>query len=374
MIINIARDDLYAGLSSLQNITNKKGTIAILVNILLETDFDSIILTATDLEVGIKIKIPAEILTPGSITLPSKKLFEIIRETTDQNIKIELSENNWVKIITNSGNYKLAGTDSEEYPNFPEFNEEILVTVPSDALKEIIEKTVFAISTESETQFNLTGALFEKEVKDNKNYIRFVSSDGHRLSLMEREVDTDISKLNCEKTILIPRKGILEIKKICEKKEFIEIGFDAKQAVLKTENTLMIIRLLNGDFPNYKNIVNAINKDKFIEINKSDFIAALKRVNLFSNDEYSSVKFSLKENLLTLTSQDLEIGSGNEDLKISYSGEDLIIGFNVKYFIESLQVMNSDKIKGYLNSENTPFLIEGDDDPGYLSIIMPMKI
>ncbi|MFW8599950.1 DNA polymerase III subunit beta [Desulfobacterota bacterium M19] len=374
MIINVTRDNLYSAVNFLQNITNKKTTIAILANILFETDYNSIILTATDLEVGIKITIPAEISEPGSITIPSKKLFEIIRETEKCNIKLELLDNNWININTDSGNYKLAGTDNEEYPNFPEFNEEILVSIPSDTLKEAIDKTYFAISSESETQFNLKGTLFEKETIDGKNYIRLVSSDGHRLAFMEREVDTDISKLDCDRTLLIPKRGILEIKKLCEKAEFIDIGFDAKQAVLKTENTLMIIRLLSGEFPKYRNIIDSINKETFIEIDRIEFISALRRVNLFSDDEYSSISFNLTKDLLTLTSANMDIGSGKEKIKISYSGEDILIGFNVKFFIEALQVMNSRKIKGYLNSNNTPFLIEGDEDPGYLNIVMPMRI
>lgn len=374
MIINVTRGNLYYAVNFLQNITNKKSTMAILANILFKTDYNSIVLTATDLEVGVEITIPAEITEPGSITIPSKKLFEIIRETEECNIKLELLDNNWININTNSGIYKLAGTDNEEYPQFPKFDEKILVSVPSDSLKETIEKTSFAISSESETQYNLKGALFEKETRDEKNYIILVASDGHRLAFMEKEVDTDISKLDCDRTILIPKRGILEIKKLCEKSEFVEIGFDAKQAVLKTENTLMIIRLLNGDFPKYENIINAINKENFIEIDRMEFMSALKRVNLFSDDEYVSISFSLTKDLLTLSSPNMDIGSGEEKIKISYSGEDILIGFNVKLFIEALQVMNSEKIKGYLNSNSTPFLIEGDEDPGYLNIVMPMRI
>ena len=140
MIINVTRDNLYSAVNFLQNITNKKTTMAILANILFETDYNSIILTATDLEVGVKITIPAEISEPGSITIPSKKLFEIIRETEECNIKLELLDNNWIKITTDSGHYKLAGIDNEEYPQFPKFDEEILVSIPSDALKETIDK------------------------------------------------------------------------------------------------------------------------------------------------------------------------------------------------------------------------------------------
>jgi len=173
---------------------------------------------------------------------------------------------------------------------------------------------------------------------------------------MEKEVDTDISNLiNCENQILIPRKGVMEMRKFCERSEFVEIGFDEKQAVLKNKNSLMIIRLLNGDFPKYNTILNTISKNKFIEIDRNKFILALKRVNLFRDDEFSAIKFSLSEKTLNLSSQNMEIGSGNENLTIAYTGEEMDIGFNARYFIESLQVMESERIKCYLSSQDYTF-------------------
>ncbi len=374
LIINVARKDFYESLSSLQNVTGKKGTIAILNNILVETKVETIVLTATDLEVGIRIEIPAEVLSPGSITLPARKIFEIVRETDIDHIKIEVNEKNWAKITTDNGNYNIAGTNSEEYPSFPEFDSTIMSTISADALSDIIEKTIFSVAQDGDTQFNLTGALFEKDKREDNNFLRIISSDGHRLTLMEREIETDVEKLNLEKTTLIPRKGIQEIRKICENEEFIELGFDEKQAITKTENKLLIIRLLNGDFPDYKNIIKAISRDSFVEIERISLISALKRINLFTEDIFNTVQFNFTENNLTLSSQNMDIGSGKEEIEIEFSGEELKLGFNGKYFVEALQVMTSGKIKAYLSSEKSPCLIVADDDPGFMGIIMPMAI
>lgn len=374
MIINVSRNDLYSNISSLQNVTSKKGTIAILSNILIETYAESIVLTATDLEVGIRIEIPAEILVPGSITLPSRKFFEMIREINDDHIHLEVLENKWIKISTLSGNYNLSGTDSEEYPSLPEFKNEILSSISCDILSEAIDKTIFSIAQENDNQFNLMGILLEKEIRDEKNYIRLVSSDGHRLSLFERELDTDVSKLIIENIILIPKKGMLEVRKLCEQNDFIEIGFENKQAIFKSDKSIIIIRLLNGEFPNYRNIFKSIVKKLSIEIDRNNFISSMKRINLFTEDLYNSVHFCFSKNKLTLTSQNMDIGNAKEELNINYEGENLNLGFNGKYFIESLQVMNSSKIKAYINTEKSPCLIEGEDDPGFMSIIMPMKI
>jgi len=374
MIINVARSEFFSALSSLQNATGKKGTMAILGNILIETDKESIILTATDLEVGIKITIPSEILSAGSITLPARKIFEIVRETDTDHIHIEINDKNWARISTKNGNYNLAGADAEEYPSFPVFDNEILSSIPSDVIVDLIDKTIFSVAHEGESQFNLTGALFEKESRDEKNFLRMVSSDGHRLTLMEREVETDISRLNLSNTTLIPRKGVQEMRKFSENDEFIEIGFDEKQVIVKTENALMIIRLLNGDFPDYRNIIRAISKESFIEIDRHELISGLKRINIFTEDLFNSVQFLFENGKLTLTSQNMDIGSGKEEMEIGYEGDPMKLGFNGKYFIEALQVINCENLKAYLNSENSPCLIESDDDPGFMGMIMPMKL
>lgn len=374
MIFNVERSKFLTAVSSLQSITGKKGTIAILANILIETGNDVLFLTATDLEVGIRMEVKAEILSPGSVTIPARKLNEVVREIAEDNLHVEVSENKWIKINTKSGQYNLAGSDSEEYPSFPEFDDDSLSIVSAELLKENIEKTVFSIANENDNLFNLTGVLIEKEERDGKNYLRFVSSDGHRLTIMERETETDISKLQLEKTTLVPRKGILEINKFCENNEFIEVGFDNKQVVFKSDNALMIIRLMNGDFPDYKNIINSINKDSFIEIERKNFISCLKRINIFTEDVFNSVQFSFIEGKLILTSQNMDIGSGKEEVEIVYQGETMNLGFNGKYFVEALQVMNSNTIKAYLNSDKSPCLVEGSEDPGFMSIIMPMRI
>lgn len=374
LIINVARNDFYSSVSSLQSVTSKRGTIAILSNILIETGVDCITLTATDLEIGLKTTVKAEIIAEGSITLPSRKLFEIIRETAEEHLRLEVLDNNWTKISTTSGSYKLAGTDSEEFPSFPEYDQTNLATIACDILRENIEKTVFSVAQEGENQFTLTGGLVEKESRAEKNFLRFVSSDGHRLSLMEREVDTDLGNLKMEKTILIPRKGIMEIKKQCEQNEFIELGFDNKQAVLRTAKTITIIRLMNGDFPDYRNIIKSISRENCIEIDRQAFISAMRRINLFTEDLFNSVQFHFTKDKLTLTSQNMDIGSAKEELLINYDGEELNLGFNGKYFVEALQVMTSEKIKAYINTAKSPCLVEGEDDRGFMSVIMPMKI
>ena len=373
--MNVPKEDFLSGLGFMQNVTGKKGTLAILANILIRTHNDSIELIGTDLEVGVKHLLPAEIIEPGAITLPSKILYEIIRESGSDIISIEENENNWVKIEAGSSTYNLAGTAPEEYPDFPEYSDEDMVEISSDVFKELIDKTIFSVAQERESNFTLTGLLLEKEEKEDKNtYLRMISSDGHRLSIMERVVDNNINNINFDKNVIIPKKGILEIKKICETVDDISIGIDKKQIVVKTDNKLLIVRLMNGDFPDYRSILNVINKDNFIELERKTFLESLKRTNLFTEDTFNAVQLDIDKYNLILSSQNMDYGNATDKLKINYSGDPLNLGFNCRYFIDTLQVMNSESIKAFINYDQSPCLIEADNDQGFLSIIMPMKI
>ena len=373
--INLSKEDFLPALNSLQSITGKKGTMAILANVLIQTQENFIELIATDLEVGIKKNVAAEIVSPGSLTLPAKILYEIVRESGSDSIKIEEKDKNWARIKAGTSMYNLAGTASEEFPKFPEYNEENLVSLPCEIIKELIDKTIFSAAQERESNYTLTGILVEKEKKeDDKNILRMVSSDGHRLSIMEKELDKESYNISIEKNTLIPRKGVSEIKKVCEGQKNLSMGADKKQLVVKTNSSLMIVRLMNGEFPDYKSIINVIEKNNFIEIERSKFIESLKRTNLFTEDTFNAIELNVEKNKLVLSSQNMDFGNAKDEMAVNYSGDPLDLGFNCRYFIDTLQVMRSGTIKAYVNSDQSPCLIEGDDDQGFISIIMPMKI
>ena len=372
--INVSKEDFLPALNSLQSITGKKGTMAILANVLIQTQDNFIELIATDLEVGIKKNVAAEIVNPGALTLPAKILYEIVRESGSDNIIIEEKDKNWARIKAGTSMYNLAGTSSEEYPNFPEYSEDSLVTLPCDFIKELIDKTIFSAAQERESNYTLTGILFEKEEKEEKNYLRMVSSDGHRLSIMEKELDEESSNIVIDKNTLIPRKGVSEIKKVCDGQKNMALGVDKKQLVIKTKNSLMIVRLMNGEFPDYQSIVNVIEKSNVIEIDRSSFLESLKRTNLFTEDTFNAIQLTIDEKKLILTSHNMDFGNAKDEITIKYSGEPMDLGFNCRYFIDTLQVMRSDSIRAYVNSDQSPCFIEGEDDQGFISIIMPMKI
>lgn len=370
----IAKNDFLEGLNSLQNITNKKGTLAILSNVLIQAESNGLVLTGTDLEVGLRLFVPAEVKSSGNITLPSKKIFEIVRESGSETITIEETENSWVVINAGHSTYNLAGMADDEYPEFPEYDDDNFLSFESHIFLDLIDKVIFSIASEQENIYSLTSVLFEKEKKEDGNYLRMISSDGHRLSIMEKDVAADIDKLNLNDITLVPKKGIQEWKKFCEARDNIEISFEEKQMVLRDREAVMVIRLKHGEFPQYSAIVNAVQLENCARIARIPFLESLKRINLFTEDIFHTIQLKIESDKMILTSQNADLGNAKDVQSIEYTGTPLTLGFNCRYFLESLQVMECETVEAYINSNNSPCLIRSEDDKGFTSIIMPMQL
>jgi DNA polymerase III subunit beta len=370
----IPQASFLEGLNSLQNITNKKGTLAILANVLIESAKNGLYLTGTDLEVGLKIFISAEIKEEGKITLPSKKIFEIVRESGSNSIEIEETDKSWVVIKAGLSTYNLAGISSNEFPEFPEYEEAGFTSFKGSIFLELIDKIIFSIANEQENIYSLTSVLFEKEKKEGLSYLKMVSSDGHRLSIMEKEVETDVDNFNLNSVTLIPKKGIQEIKKFCENRGLINVSFEKKQMVIKDERAVMIIRLKQGEFPQYNAIVNTVQLTDCLEIKRIPFLESLKRINLFTEDIFHTIQLKIEDEKMILSSNNVELGNAKDEISVSYSGRPLTLGFNCRYFIETLQVMECESVQAFINSNNSPCLMKSVQDKGFISIIMPMQL
>ena len=371
---NIGRDDLLRSISTQQNITSKKGSLAILANILLEVKSDHILFTGTDLEIGLKQTVPAEVIEKGTLTLPSKKLYELARESGSSIISFKELENNWVEITAGPSVYRLAGLLADEFPQFPIYNESALVPIDSSIMADLVDKTVFSIAQDKENMFTLTAVLLQKVKENDQLYLKMISSDGHRLTIMSREVDASVEGLQVNPITLIPRRGIQEIRKFCENKNSFLFGIEEKQAVLKSDDSLLIIRLMEGDFPDFKGLLNVFSIDNTINIDRIRFLESLKRINLFTEDLFHAIKIEITDNLIILTSQNSDYGSAKDEFNVDYKGKPLSLGFNCRYFIESLQVMEGRIIKANIKSQESPCMITSNEDIGFLSIIMPMKL
>ncbi len=361
-------------LNSLQNICNKKATLAIISNVLIESFENGIFLTGTDLEVGLKLFLKADVFSEGSITLPSKKIFEIVRESGSDILSVEEMDNSWVTIKAGLSTYNLAGMPSSDFPEFPEFDQENFLVLECHYFLDLIEKCIFSIANEQENIYSLTCVLFEKEKIGEKFFLRMVSSDGHRLSIMQKEVLLNIDKMELNNVTLIPKKGLQEWKKFCENRDSIEVSFEKKQLVIRDRNAIMIIRLKHGEFPQYSAIVNAVELTHCLKINRILFLDSLKRINIFTEDIYHTIQLNIEKGKMILSSQNVELGNAKDELTIDYSGEPLTLGFNCRYFIETLQVMDCEVVEAYINSNSSPCLMKSNEDNGFISVIMPMQL
>ncbi len=371
---NIAREDLLRAVSAQQNITSKKGTMAILSNVLMEVHPDHITFTGTDLEIGLRQTVPAEVFEEGILTLPAKKLFELARESSSQVISFQEQENNWVEITAGSSLYRLAGMISDEFPSFPDYDEEAMVEIDASIIGELVDKTIFSIAQDKENMYSLTAALLQKFTDGEHHYLKMVSSDGHRLTIMNREVDERIDNLRLNPVTLIPRRGIQEIRRFCEDRDTVFLGIEPKQAVLKSDDSLLVIRLMEGEFPDYQRIIDSVPRDNIITIDRLRFLEGLKRINLFTEDLFHAIRIDIDDNTLVLTSQNADFGSARDEFQVSYTGDPLSLGFNCRYFIDALQVMEGDIVEASINSNESPCLLTSEEDEGFLSIIMPMKL
>jgi len=372
MQFSVEKEIFLKGLARVQGIVEKRNTIPILSNVLIEAANDTIRLTATDLEVGMRASYPAKITATGKITVSAKKLYEIIKELPEQEITFRAKENCWIEISCGKSLFNIVGLASDEFPHFPDVNADEMIPINGSLLNEMIEKTVFSISTD-ETKYNLNGIYFRTLNENGKDLLRLVATDGHRLALAQKNVPTaNIDEL--AQGVILPRKGIHELKKIAEESDGdVRIGFMDNSAVVIRENTTVIMRLVNGDFPDYNRVIPKQNDDIAL-MGRDILLHALRRMAILSSEKSKGVKLQFKNGLLEISSSNPDVGDAHEELEITYNGPEITIGFNARYMIDILQALDNDKIKLAVRDNLSPGLITPDEDDGFLAVIMPMRL
>ena len=276
-----------------------------------------------------------------------------------------------VFITDENAKYNLACLSAEEYPVFIEPEEIITIEMSGKVLSEMINKTIYSVTME-EAGFKLSGVFTEKIVKEEKTYLRMVSTDGHRLSMMDKEIE-NIDALHIDKGITIPKKGMMELNKLASEGESISLGIKQNNCVARQDGSFIMIRLLESKFPDYRLVIPKDVKHQ-VNIKKEDLLVGMKKMVILSSESYKGVKITLENNNMELVSINPDLGDAQDNLTIEYNNERLEMGFNSRYFIDALQVMDSDIVQlGFIDSSN-PCIITGEKDDGFLGLIMPMRI
>jgi DNA polymerase-3 subunit beta len=374
MEIRIDREVLLKGISRVQGILEKRSHMPILSTVLLTVKGDELEISATDLEIGFQDSYPVEIIKPGSITISGKKLLDITRETNSKKIYILEKENNWIYISDNNAHYNLSCLPADEFPVLTEPEDTVMIQIDSRLLAEMINKTIYSITME-EAGFKLSGVFMERIDKDGEDYLRMVATDGHRLSLIDKKIP-DIQKIEMKHGVMIPKKGLIELNKLSLENGGILFGLKQNNLVARQEKTLIIIRLLDTKFPDYKNVIPIQEKSKenIITINRRPLLEAMRRMMIIRSDQYQGVKITIASDYLEMVSVNPDLGNAEEKIEIKYEGETMEMGFNPKYFIDALQPMDSEVIYLNIKDQTSPCLITGDRDDGFLGLIMPMRV
>jgi DNA polymerase III subunit beta len=365
MEFRIAKTEFLRGLRLAQGIADRKSTMPMLANVLLRTTGKKqILVAATDLNVSLTAELKSDNASEGGITLGAKNLYELIANAPGEEVTLKKADNHWAEIRSGKVTYRIVGMPDRDFPKVPDHREAQYATVESAVLKEMIERTLFSVCND-ETRFHLNGVYFECD----GSQARMVSTDGHRLSKVERTIAGG-PKLSAG--VIIPKKGLLEIRKVIETAQSVKLAIKTPHLFVVADDIALAVKLIDAQFPPYEQVIPKDHK-KVITVDRARFIDALRRAQLMSS-ETRGVKVAATKEGITITSDNPDLGEVREELDAEYNGDPIAIGFNPKYVVELLGQMQSDQVTLSLGGELDPGLIRplaGDD---YLGVVMPMRI
>ena len=371
--ISISRQDLLRELTATQSVVERKTTIPILSNFLIEADNGRITITATDLDQSIRTSAAAKVKKPGSCTIPARKLYDYIKLLPDGEIAIKLMENHWVQIRSGRSNTKMVGMARANFPQVPEFPHASITSIPAASLRNLIGKTIFAISNE-ESRYTLNGALLILKAES----LAMVATDGHRLAHIEKTGES-LSNVSGERKTLIPRKALSELQSLLSntESETVEFAEDDHTLFFRIGHRVLTSRKLTGQFPNYEAVMPRDN-NKFVVVRSEDLMGSIQRVAQFADERSGAVKMRLEQNELKISSSSTDSGESEDTIETPYSFDPLVVGFNSAYLIDFLKAVgNAGEVRLEFKDAQSAGQVRPEDPDNeykYRYIIMPMRI
>ena len=375
MELKIAVQELARALGRSQGIVEKKSTMPILSHVLLEArKSGELAVSATDLDISISGVHAAEVARDGGVAVSARHLFDIVKALPEATVSLKKTANNYLEVKSGPADFRIAGGAPEDFPALPKFEKVPFVPVEPEALLALIERTAFAVSSD-ETRYNLNGVYFEPVA----GAIRLVATDGHRLSMADAPVEGDF---RLKKGVILPKKGIYELRRLLgeavegpEEKPQGELGFVENSAIFRRPGVVLVMRLIEGAFPDYRQVIPKAG-EKVVIVGRERLVQTLKRVSLLSSEKSNAVKLELAKGNLRITAQNPDLGEAKEDVPVDYGGDPLKIGFNARYLIDVLGVLPSDDVRLELADDLSPGVLKptGDAEPHFTAVIMPMRI
>ena len=376
MKLRIARDELLTGLQRVQGVVEKRNTMPILSNILLEAKSDGVDIIATDLELGMRGLYKATVKEPGSITLSARKLYEILKELPSGEIDLTVGANNWATIQSGKSQFKIVGLPSTEYPALPSIEREGLTPLSGAGLANLIRKTLFAVG-DNDARYILNGLLVTLTVSDKKTTLRLVGTDGHRLAVADQETSQPAGKEGPKEIkAIIPKKAALEMRHLLEEGDGEPlIGFTKNLMIFRKSGLLLTSRLMEGTYPNYQQVIpKDKEQDKRVTASKPELEGALRRVAVLSRDKTNAVKVTFSSGKITLFSSNPDFGEATEELPAQYKGESLTTGFNARYLLDVLSIVDGESVTLQMDAPLSPCLVREPGNTGFTCVVMPVKV
>lgn len=366
MHIKVLRDDLLNGVGPIQAVVETKRSLPILSHLLLETSPPYFSVFGTDLDVGVRKRVPGQIIKEGSIALSARKLYEIVRELPATSVDLTVDTELTATITCGNSEFRVKGLSRDDFPLMREPKQGGIV-LDRRLFRDMIRRTLFAVSTD-QTRYTLNGILFRVTPKD----IRMVATDGHRLAMIN--LDSHAVKDDLSVDAIIPRKAAAEtLKLLQEEPGELEIEISENHLLLQTDDTLIDTRLIEGQFPNYEQVIPA-NATKEVTINREAFLAGLRRTSTILGERALPTTMKLASGKLLLSCVNLDLGEARERLDVEYQHEEMSVGFNARYILDFLGVLTSEEVTIRLQDPLSPALFAGKDDKRYACVIMPMRI
>ncbi len=371
MKFQISKSIIFKSLSHLQGIVDKKNSLPILSNILLEAKQNTLTLSSTDMDISIVEKLECNVLEDGSTTINAQMIYDIVRKL-DDNSEVEIISNNG-KILTlraSGSRFSLSCMPKEDFPIIDDQNDGASIKINSYVLFKLIDKTKFAISNE-ETRYFLNGLYLNIYEKDSKSEVTIVGTDGHRLAKSSHLLNQKVEQVT---GVIIPKKTINELSKLLSDiDQDIEIIISSNKIIFYINNLVFVSKLIDGTFPDYKRVIPNDNNN-ILEVNREKLLSAVDRVSTIANEKSPVIKLKLLRNLINLNTINNDNSTATEDLELNYEGDDFEIGFNSKYIMDIVNNLEDEIITLKLKDGSSPITAQEKSNSDLVYVLMPMRV
>lgn len=365
MKVICARKDLFEGVQTAARAVSARTSLPILGHLLITAEDDKLRIAATDLEIGMECIVEASVQEPGSLTAPARVLSEVLASLPETDVALSVDDTNTVSIKAATSDFSILGLPPEEFPMLPEVREEVSFSIERDALREGIRKTSFAIGID-ESRAILTGIL----VQVTENNLKLVSTDTHRLCVLDCALVESRGEVNA----IVPGRAMNEVLRIVPEGEgTVSVGISSSQVKFKIGDTILISRLIEGQFPNFEKVIPTEHNKK-LTIPREQFEQSLKRVHIVARENSNRAVVQVEDGKLVITAESGSVGKAHEEVEIVKEGEDLKMAFSAKYLLDALAVIDTEAVEMELTGEVNQAVMKPQGSEDYIYVVMPMQV